>query len=420
MWWCSAVALAAPQVTVPTYDPSRSLAPLVEAVAPAVVTLEVESTARLPDLPPEVLGSLPFDPHRFPQTRTGEGSGFFVSADGELLTNWHVVEGASRVTVVTADGRRLDARVLGGDPALDVALLDVEGSEPWLGLGDGAGLRVGDWVLAMGNGLGLGSTATVGIVSGRGRSVSRDVLAADFLQTDAAINEGNSGGPVFSLDGSVVGMSTATVVGANTVGFAIPAARIRAVLDDLRRDGFVSRGYLGLSPGDGDGGGAMVVDVVDGAPASAAGLQVGDRILRVGGEAIDDARDLVVTVAAHRPGHEVEVAIERAGKARTVTVELGARPDPRRATTPISTQRLMDLTLRSTDPAPEPGVLVVEIASTSPLAGRLRAGDRIVAVNQRPARTASEVASALQRSSGEVTFEVVRDGARQVVVGEVP
>jgi serine protease Do len=432
MWttWLCTVAAAGP-VTLPAYEPPRSLAPLVEAVAPAVVTLEIESVGRMPDLPAEVLRSLPFDPRGMPHSRSGEGSGFFVSPS-EILTNFHVVDDASSVIAVTADGRRLSATVIGSDRSLDLALLKVESDEPWLSLGDSDALRVGDWVLAIGNGLGLGSSATVGVVSGRGRAVSHEPLASDFIQTDAAINEGNSGGPLFTLDGRVVGMSTATITGANTVGFAIPANRIRDVLDDLRAAGHVRRGYLGLSPDDAPQGGAMVVNVQEGTPADRAGLRAGDRILTVDGEAIDDARDLVVTVSSRSPGRRVTVALEREGREKELTVELGARPEAARGPAPTGARpgpettwteehTVLDLTLRSRattrgDGVEAEGVEVVAVGDGSPFRGRLQPGDRVLSVNRHAVSSASEVAHVLRHSGGDVTFEVSRAGARTVVV----
>jgi len=226
-----------------TYDPSRSLSPLVNAVKDAVVKVEVRSEA------PPMLG----DPHLLP-SQDSEGSGFVISGDGLVLTNFHVVSGSFQIDLEWGDGTVRPARILGGDAALDVALLQVDGVKDltFVGLGDSDTLEVGDWVVAMGNGLGLGTTVTTGIVSGKGRALGRGNNNAftrdDFLQTDAAINEGNSGGPLFNLDGRVVGMSTAIIAGANTVGFAIPSNVIAPILDDLQTRGRVARGFLGVMP----------------------------------------------------------------------------------------------------------------------------------------------------------------------------
>ncbi|MCB9700174.1 MAG: trypsin-like peptidase domain-containing protein [Alphaproteobacteria bacterium] len=435
----TASSLAGP-VAVPTYEPSRSLAPLVKAVAPAVVTLEVESRVELPALPPELLRSLPFDPHQIPQVRNGEGSGFFVSEDGELVTNWHVVEGATAVTVVFDDGREVPAKVVGGDRALDLALLRIESETPvpWLQLGGDEQLEVGDWVLAMGDGLGLGTTATLGILSGKGRAVG-SILSGEFLQTDAAINEGNSGGPLFALDGRVVGMSTAIVEGANTVAFAIPASRIAAVLDDLRR-GHVARGYLGVSPQtlsedlrEGLGvraqKGAVVTGVVDGTPAEKAGLQAGDVIVAVDGDPIDDQNDLVRTIAAHPPGERVRLDIERGTRARHLDVVLAERPDGTRVGTPEPEEEPaptevtgIGLALAPLTPAvaagtgASKGVLVERVARGGTAEGRLRPGDVILEVDRREVSSPEEVERAFARSAGNVFLLVLRNGNVQFVM----
>ncbi|MCA9492185.1 MAG: PDZ domain-containing protein [Myxococcales bacterium] len=431
-------------VAVPTYEPSKSLAPLVKAVTPAVVTLEVESRVDLPALPPEMLRSLPFDPHELPQVRNGEGSGFFVSEVGELVTNWHVIDGATSVTVLFDDGHRVPARVVGGDRALDLALLRIESEAPvpWLQLGGDETLEVGDWVLAMGDGLGLGTTATLGILSGKGRAVG-SVLSGEFLQTDAAINEGNSGGPLFALDGRVVGMSTGIVQGANTVGFAIPASRIASVLDDLRR-GYVARGYLGVSPQalsadlrDGLGvqaeKGAVVTSIMDGTPAAKAGLQTGDVIVAVDGAPIDDPVDLVRTIASHAPGERVRLDIERGSKARHLDVVLAERPDGTRVGAPepveepaptdvdgigVALAPLSAAVAASTGAAS--GVLVERVERGGPAAGRLRPGDVIMEVDRRSVSTPQEVERAFARSAGNVFLLVLRNGDQQFVMVPKP
>ncbi len=439
------MASAAPgPVVVPDYEPSRSLAPLVEAVSPAVVTLKVEARAELPELPRELLRSLPFDPHDLPQVRSGQGSGFFVGPDGEVVTNWHVVEGATSITVVLEDGRELPARVVGGDRALDLALLHVDAVDvPWLELGGDDDLRVGDWVLAMGDGLGLGSTATLGIVSGKGRAVGSTVLSGEFLQTDAAINEGNSGGPLFSLDGRVVGMSTAIIHGANTVGFAIPGSRIASVLGDLRQ-GHVARGYLGVSPqvlspeirqglGVKAEKGAVVTEVMTDTPASEAGLQSGDVIVAVDGDPIDDPSDLVRTIAGHAPGERVKVEVERGARTRQVEVVLAERPDrtdlpeiePGQPEAPTLVSGV-GVTLAPLGPSLvatsgiEAGVLVERVERGSPADGRLRAGDIILEVDRRKVEHPAEVERAFARSAGNVFLLVHRNGGQQFVMVPLP
>ncbi|MEM6929206.1 MAG: trypsin-like peptidase domain-containing protein, partial [Myxococcota bacterium] len=214
------------------YDPTRSFAPLIEEVQPAVVTIEVTAEPASVQLQ-RLLGFEP-DPDPGP---SGEGSGFIIDKRGWLLTNAHVIEDAKSFEIVLQSGERLTAEVIGRDKASDIALLQLPKDREWpsVRLGDSDAVRVGDWVLALGNALGLGSTATFGIVSGKGRVIGHDEFGNEaFLQTDAAINQGNSGGPLFDLRGRVVGMNTAIIANANTVGFSIPSNLIRDVLPDLR------------------------------------------------------------------------------------------------------------------------------------------------------------------------------------------
>ncbi len=334
-------AVGATPLAAPEFDPRLSLSPLVQAVDPAVVTIEVESRV---EIPPHMLPYL--EQFGFPgggemPMHQGEGSGFVISAEGLILTNFHVVGGAEGIHVVFSDGRKADAVVVGGDPDIDVALLRLDGNGPWpyVALGDSESLDVGDWVVAMGNGLGLGTTATLGIVSGKGRVLGHSVLGREsFIQTDAAINQGNSGGPLFDLNGKVVGISTAIVQGANTVGFAIPSNLVTSVLDDLQSTGKVARGFLGIAPQvlDDDARaalgikaplvGVLVADVTEGAPAAKAGMLDKDVILTVDGEGIEDPTDLIDTVSRRHPGQTVDVTIWRQGKQRTLKVVLGERP----------------------------------------------------------------------------------------------
>lgn len=319
-----------------TYDPSRSLAPMVRAVSDAVVKIEIHGTQTF-------TATQIVQDH--PGPRLGEGSGFVVSADGYVLTNHHVVSGAHEILLEFSDGTIRPAVFVGGDVSIDVALLKVNAKDLcYVSFGDSDALEVGDWVVAVGNGLGLGTTVTAGIVSGKGRVLGQDALAReDYIQTDAAINQGNSGGPLFSLDGKVVGMSAAVITGANTVGFAIPANVLRDVLTDLKRSGHVARGFLGVQPQPLDPAlraargirtdkGAVVGSVVEGAPADTAGLEPGDVVIAVDGQPIESDRALIATIGRKRPGDEVKIQVERDSQVRTVHVVLGdqglSRPGP--------------------------------------------------------------------------------------------
>ncbi len=326
---CGAVAAAPSPVQVPaSYNPMVSLAPLVRAVEPAVVNVYTSQTMAVNPMLQMRFG-LPSE-----RTVQGQGSGFVISADGFLLTNNHVVEGAKEVKVKFADGAEHTAKVMGTDPDSDVALLKIDGERafPYLELASEALPNVGDWVVAVGNPLGLGHTVTAGIVSGMGRNIP-DLPLEEFLQTDASINPGNSGGPLIGVDGRVVGMNTAIISGANTVGFAIPAGHIAEVLPQLRESGRVSRGYLGVQLASipevaqkAIGTGVLVAEVVEDGPAAKGGIKAGDVVVKVGGKDIADQSALLRTVAAIAPGKKIPVLVMRQGKEKELTIELGERP----------------------------------------------------------------------------------------------
>jgi len=313
-----------------TYSPTQSFAPLVKAVQPAVVALTVEQSRHLTS----------FGPFAPPQTREGKGSGFVISSDGLVLTNAHVVQGADTITAVLGDGSSAQARVLGLDRNMDVALLRLEGDQDWehVPLGDSTGLDVGDWVLAMGNPLGLGHTVTAGIVSGKGRVLGHDSFGnEDFIQTDAAINKGNSGGPLFNLNGEVVGINTAIVAGANTIGFAIPIDAVETVLQDLEHKGKVVRGYVGLRPipltpriagqlGVQVRDGAVVAEIYEGTPAASSQLEPGDLIVAVDGTAVDSPQALIRTIGNQEPGTVIALDVLRGEDPKRIRLELGERP----------------------------------------------------------------------------------------------
>jgi len=282
---------------------------------------------------------------RSPQPRIGEGSGFIISADGFILTNNHVVEDSDSIEIALDGGRRFDAEVIGTDPSIDLALLkiDPDGETlPTLPLGDSDGLRVGEWVIAIGNPLEFDQTVTVGVVSGKERRVplrSTDQAVVSFIQTDAAINFGNSGGPLLDARGNVIGINTAInrQFLAEGIGFALPINQARNVVDQLRSRGYVKRGFIGITmnrePIDEaarqfyelpDTNGVIVSNVTGGGPAARAGLRDGDVIRKVDGQVVGDNFDLVSKIASRQPGDDVEVEVYRktSGVERGRTLEL--------------------------------------------------------------------------------------------------
>ncbi|MBX5483534.1 MAG: Do family serine endopeptidase [Myxococcaceae bacterium] len=322
-----------------------SLAPLVEAVKGAVVNVDVTASVKNAGF-----GDLQFDPfadlfgrgHRFmpgPQVRQGAGSGFIIDPRGRVLTNNHVVEDAVSIRVHLDDGRAFDAKVLGRDPLTDVALLQLEGVKedlPFVKLGDSDAMKVGDYVLAIGNPFGLASSVSSGILSARARDIHAGPYD-DFLQTDAAINPGNSGGPLFNMRGEVIGINTAIIGGGNGIGFAVPSNMARALLGQLEK-GVVRRGWLGvaiqdltpqLAPALGVDvkEGAVVVQVTEDTPAAKAGLQRDDVVVAVDGQHVGSSKDLTRMIGFKQPGTATSLDILRHGQKKTVKVTLGERPD---------------------------------------------------------------------------------------------
>jgi serine protease Do len=292
------------------------------------------------------------------QPRLGGGSGFVISPDGYILTNHHVVEDAVQVLVGLQDGKELEAEIAGSDPSIDLALLKVDtgGEElPMLTLGDSDRLRVGEWVIAIGNPLIYGQTVTVGVLSGKKRRLpiggtDRGGLVT-FLQTDAAINFGNSGGPLLDSEGRVVGINVAIARSAMAegIGFALPIDQVRAVIGQLKERGYVKRGYLGISMsttgidddardylGLPDNRGVVVEDVTPGGPAAEAGLRADDIIRKVDGETIIDNDDLIARIASRQPGEKVKLEVFRNSDTRKLTVTLGERPQDIGAADPAS------------------------------------------------------------------------------------
>ncbi len=323
---------------------------LADHVIPSVVSVYSDEVQE----PSERPRGMPNDPFHFffgprgeggeqePSVRRSSGSGFFISAKGEILTNNHVVDDADAIRIRLADDSEYRAEVVGTDPATDIALLkiiDPDREFAPLALGDSNALRVGEWVLAAGNPLDMADTVTVGVVSAKGRALGLSAESSsfeDFIQTDAAINFGNSGGPLVNLKGQVVGINTAINAAGQNIGFAVPVEVARRILPQLRENGRVTRGYLGVSVanlrradaeafGLKSTDGALVQEVVDGHAAAKAGLRHGDVIVTVDGTGIKTTRELIDTISSLPPGTEVELGVVRNGKRSTVEVTLEER-----------------------------------------------------------------------------------------------
>ncbi len=331
-----------------------SFADIFDQVSPAVVQIEVESrvttprgrSVQIPGFPPGFGFQLPQpEEGAEPRTRQGTGSGFFVTADGYIVTNNHVVADAVEIKVTLSDGRELDAELVGRDQDTDLAVLKVEGSDfPFVQFEESAQPRVGDWVLAVGNPFALGGTATAGIVSATARElgqIAQDNPYTDFLQIDAAINVGNSGGPTFDIYGRVIGVNTAIFSqsgGSVGIGFAIPASIAKPITEQLIRGEAIQRGYLGATVGnlaaderaalglDDDLQAATIEGLNPGAPGVEGGLRVGDLVTSINGQAVEDSTALTRIVGAASPGDNLRIEILREGRRQTLNIRAGTRP----------------------------------------------------------------------------------------------
>lgn len=357
-------------------------------------------------------GIMPGTPQRRPPV-TGQGSGFFITADGYAVTNYHVVDGADEVEVATDDNKKYVAKVVGTDQRTDLALIKVEGENfPFVKFADELP-RIGDWVLAVGNPFGLSSTVTAGIVSAHGRHIGAGPYD-DFVQIDAPVNRGNSGGPTFDIHGRVIGVNSAILSpsGGNVgIAFAIPAETVKMVVTQLREHGKVTRGWLGvqiqsLTPelastlGLQDVRGALVAAPQPGSPAANAGMKAGDVILSINGETVKDARELARQVAALAPGSEIKFGLRRDGTDLTLSVRIGEMAPQReaRASSFNSEQSRLGLTVAPAERVNGAGTAGVVVTSVDPngiAAGQFKAGDVILEVGGHAVSTPAEVRSAI-------------------------
>ena len=391
-----------------------------------------------------------------PHKQRSMGSGFVISPDGYIVTNNHVIDNADEVKVQFKNNEKpLTAKIIGRDPETDLALLKIDGKSnlPYLEFGDSGKVKVGEWVLAIGNPFGLENTVTLGIVSAKGRIIGAGPFD-NFIQTDASINPGNSGGPLIDLDGKVIGINTAIVASGQGIGFAIPSGMAKDVIAQLREGKSVKRGWIGVTIQDIDENtakalgmentkGALVTSVLDGQPAGKAGIKTGDVITAVSGQKIDNTNELLRRIAALKPGDSVEMNLLRKGSPLTVSVTLGERDakklaqqggpgeDGGDATAPAEAQaKSIGLTLRSVtgkeakalgmDKAR--GVLVTEVEDGSEAEqSDVRPGDVVLEVNQRAVNTPEEFKKVVAedgKDKGVVMLQIKRQ--RQTVFRTVP
>jgi serine protease Do len=435
-----------------------SFADLVERVSPAVVTVTVEQEINAAagmnpqDLPEPFrdffnqYGQQGGKGFNIPRKAVAMGSGFIIDKAGFIVTNNHVVESAKSIKVKLADGREFDAKLIGADAATDVAVLKVKAdrSLPTVDFGDDHQLRVGDWVIAVGNPFGLSNTVTAGIVSSFGREVGNGPYT-NFIQIDAPINRGNSGGPTFDIRGKVIGMNSMIFSpsrGSVGIGFAIPASTVRGIVEQLKSHGKVARGWLGVevqaitpemaaSFGSKDLKGAIVANIVPGGPAAKAGFRQGDLVVAINGASVDDSRDLTRRVAALQAGTTATFTVVREGTKQELTAKVGLRKDEQvasndnpdqPASAPATTAEAMGLGLAAVTPdirrtynlGPDAaGVVITKVDPNSDAADKgIQPGDVVVSVANKPVRSPQELKTRIAdaKAAGRTAVLVLVNG----------
>ena len=439
-----------PGTSVP--NPLPDFSPLVTQVKPAVVSITTKLQRSVSDAEDQMQqlpmpfqqfpfgGMGPFG-HSGPQARAVEarGSGFLVDEKGTIVTNNHVVKNAKSVSVTLDDGTILPAKVIGTDARTDIAVLKVDAhkSLPYIQLGNSENVKPGEWVIAMGNPFGLGGSVTAGIVSAQGRDIGEGPYD-HFIQIDAPINQGNSGGPLFTQNGKVIGMNTAILSpsgGSIGIGFAIPSDTIKTVVAQLETSGKVTRGYIGVEAQQvtqtmakamslGQDSGALIAGVQSDAPAAQAGIQAGDVITSVNGKTVKNPHDLAIDVAAVKPGDEAKLQVLRDGQSKTVSVKVGQLPGEQMAKSdsPQQSREKLGLALAPLSPdmrnqldVPDGtnGVVIRDVQPGSPAeqAG-LQSGDVIVGVGGKAVDSPSAAVSAIRTGMKDhaLALRIIRNG----------
>ena len=455
-------AEAVDKPAAPVAGAPATFADIVERVAPSVVSIDVEGKAERD--PASFSGQMPFglgpqggggDNSGVPDLRQffgqtpdqpapkmeATGSGFFISADGYIVTNNHVVEHADKITVRTNDDRTLTAKLIGRDEATDLAVIKVEGANfPFVDFENKAKPRVGDWVIAVGNPFNLGGSATAGIVSALARPKVSGSSYVDYMQIDAPINRGNSGGPTFDVYGRVVGVNSAIFSptgGSVGIGFDIPADVAQSISQQLIAGGKVTRGYIGAaiqdvtadiadSLGLKDHNGALVADVTAGGPSEKAGLKSGDMVTALNGHPVTSAADLTRQVGLVGPGDDIHLTVRRDGKMRDVTVRSGTRPselalagkaDPGADTPPPEQGKVLGMRLAAN---PKGGLMIQGVATDSDAGDKgLRSGDIIVSAGDQKTDSPADLSAAVKAAKDagrKSVLLLVKHGERRIFI----
>ena len=431
----------------------QNFSALSEKVGPAVVNIQVEKTTRpAMHADPGEHGGMHkhfrdfFGPHfgnpgPRQHRRSGLGTGFVIDRQGFIVTNNHVVEGADKIKVVLQDEREFEATIVGRDPQTDLALIKVDAGKslPAVPIGRSSDLQVGEWVVAIGNPFGLEHTVTAGIVSAKGRVIGAGPYD-DYIQTDASINPGNSGGPLLNMQGEVVGINTAIVASGQGIGFAIPIDMASNIVAELKTDGAVTRGWLGVTIQDlkGDlasyynleeGRGVLVTQVVTGDPADEAGIKANDIILEIDGTAVNSSRELTVKAADLTVDEQVDVTVLRDGKKKRLSLKVGQRPMTLAQSGISGAEKETEFGIRVSDLTPEMArqlniekargavVTAVKPGSKAAKAG-LQEGDLIVEVNRHEIDSATDFKKRVLKlkNSGDLKLLVKRaNGGLKVV-----